>query len=394
MIGGIFLICGTTIGAGMLAMPISTGFGGFFPSIFLLVLLWLTMLCTAFFFLDVNLHVRGEPNLISMAGATLGNRGKMITWFFYLLLLYSLVAAYIAGGAPILADGLASIGISIPSAFVPFTLPLLFGGFIYLGTLGVDYINRILMIGLVFSFAILVSYVPTASDTALLFHSDYPALLLGVSIVVTSFGYHIIIPSLTTYMEHNVKMLRWTILIGSIIPLLIYVAWQYSVLDVLNLQQIRGAWDAGEPATLTLATLFQKPILATIAKSLTFFAVITSFLGVSLSLSDFLIDGFNIKKGWEGRLLAIGLTFIPPLIFVYTYKRGFYLALQYGGAFVTILLIILPVLMAWRLPGKFYRSPLGKISMALVLLIGLALIFVNVIETRGDLQSLLTPYAP
>ena len=213
------------------------------------------------------------------------------------------------------------------------------------------------MIGLGFSFAILIAYVPSPTDKTLLFHTDYPGLLLGVSIVVTSFGYHIIIPSLTTYMEHNVKMLRWTILIGSIIPLLIYIAWQYSVLHVLNLEQIRGAWDAGEPATLALAELFHRPILATIAKSLTFFAIITSFLGVSLSLSDFLIDGFNIKKGWEGRLLAIGLTFIPPLIFVYTYKRGFYLALQYGGAFVTILLIVIPVLMAWRLPGKFYRSP-------------------------------------
>ena len=69
-----------------------------------------------------------------MAGATLGNRGKMITWFFYLLLLYSLVAAYIAGGAPILADGLSSLfGIQIPLSLAPFTLPLLFGGFIYLG---------------------------------------------------------------------------------------------------------------------------------------------------------------------------------------------------------------------------------------------------------------------
>ena len=49
----------------------------------------------------------------------------------------------------------------------------------------------------------------------------------------------------------------------------------------------------------------------------------TSFLGVTLSLSDFLTDGFKIKKSWEGRLMACLLTFIPPLIFVLTYQRGF-----------------------------------------------------------------------
>lgn len=33
LIGGILLVAGTTIGAGMLALPIVTGFAGFWPSI-------------------------------------------------------------------------------------------------------------------------------------------------------------------------------------------------------------------------------------------------------------------------------------------------------------------------------------------------------------------------
>ena len=97
-----------------------------------------------------------------------------------------------------------------------------------------------------------------------------------------------------------------------------------------------------------------------------------------MSLSDFLIDGLKIKKSWEGRLLAIFLTFIPPLIFVFSYERGFLLALEYAGVFVAILLIFLPSVMAWTLHSpKFYRSTPGRI---LLITTGIFSFFVIVID--------------
>jgi tyrosine-specific transport protein len=49
----------------------------------------------------VNLSIKGEPNLISMVGKTLGGKGKVISWILYLLLMYSLLAAYISASAPL-----------------------------------------------------------------------------------------------------------------------------------------------------------------------------------------------------------------------------------------------------------------------------------------------------
>ncbi|HPE84919.1 MAG TPA: aromatic amino acid transport family protein, partial [Chlamydiales bacterium] len=60
-LGGIFLVSGTAIGAGMLALPVMTSVMGFIPSMVLFLVCWICMLITAFFFLDVNLSVRGEP---------------------------------------------------------------------------------------------------------------------------------------------------------------------------------------------------------------------------------------------------------------------------------------------------------------------------------------------
>ena len=101
LVGGILLVSGTAIGAGMLALPVITSFAGFLPSAIALGICWLFMYITAVLLLEVNLSCPGEPNMISMAGRTLGTAGKLVCWVVYLLLLYSLTAAYIAGSAPL-----------------------------------------------------------------------------------------------------------------------------------------------------------------------------------------------------------------------------------------------------------------------------------------------------
>ena len=98
-LGGILLVIGTTIGAGIIGLPVKTGMIGFFPSLFVFIACWLLMLTTAYFFLDVNCSIEGESNLISMAHKTLGRWGEVVSWITYLLLLYSLIAAYIDVGA-------------------------------------------------------------------------------------------------------------------------------------------------------------------------------------------------------------------------------------------------------------------------------------------------------
>lgn len=49
-LGGVFLVAGTAIGAGMLAIPITTAFSGFLPSLALLAVCWGFMLITALLF--------------------------------------------------------------------------------------------------------------------------------------------------------------------------------------------------------------------------------------------------------------------------------------------------------------------------------------------------------
>ncbi|MBM3198453.1 MAG: tyrosine transporter [Chlamydiae bacterium] len=393
-LGGVLLIAGTSIGAGVLVLPVCTAFGGFVPSMVMFAVLFGVMLATAYFLLDVNLSLEGEPNILSMAGKMLGPLGKWISCLLYVLLLYSLLAAYLSACSPLFMQGIAQVlHLHVAPWLAPFFLPLLFGGCICFGVVGIDYLNRLLMIGLVISYFFLVGTVPQHVEVDRLWHADWSASLFAAPVIITSFGYHIIIPTLTTYMQHQAALLRRVILLGSLLPLFVCVLWQWVVMGSVPLPDLISAWVRGVPATEPLAHVLQIEWIALAARFFSFFALVTSFLGVSLSLSDFLTDGLSLKKSWEGRLLAVFLTFLPPLIFLFSCQRAFYVALDYAGAFVAALLGVIPALMALRLKNHpFYRSFLGRSLIFFVVLVSLAVIGIDFLEKMGCFHSLLAKY--
>ena len=85
MLGGILLIAGTSIGGGMLGLPIATAKSGIVHSSLLFVICWILMTFTALLTLEVNICFPKQSNVISMARATLGKGGAFICWTVYLL---------------------------------------------------------------------------------------------------------------------------------------------------------------------------------------------------------------------------------------------------------------------------------------------------------------------
>ena len=135
---------------------------------------------------------------------------------------------------PNLSDFLGPLfSFSIPSWIWPVAIFLFFGLFVYLGTGVADFLNRLMMVGLVIAYVILIGLGSTHISAAMLTHFNWNFLLPSVSVVLTTFGYHIIIPTLTTYLEHDKKLLKRAIFIGSLIPFLVYVIWQCLVMGSL-----------------------------------------------------------------------------------------------------------------------------------------------------------------
>src|SRR5689334_21191804 len=145
LLGSILLVIGTSVGAGMLALPIATAQLGFVGSLILLLVCWFVMTSGAFLLLEVNLWMPLNSNLNTMARATLGPIGQIISWLVFLLLLYSLLCAYIGGGSDLLHNLLAAGGINIPVWAASIIFTLIFGSVVYMGIKSVDYVNRGLM---------------------------------------------------------------------------------------------------------------------------------------------------------------------------------------------------------------------------------------------------------
>lgn len=390
--GGILLVAGTAIGAGMIALPVTSGPGGFIPSLILLIATWVYLTTTAFLFLEATLWHEKDVNIVTIADHTLGLVGKVICWLVYLALLYSLTTAYMGGCGALFISFMKGFGhVNLPSWFGPIPFLILFGLFIYLGTKPTDYINRALILGLVITYATLSTILTPKVQGSYLSHESWKLIWPSLAIMVTSFGFHIIIPSLSYYLGYKKNLLKKTIFFGSLIPLIVYILWEVLIIGVLPQSGPNGLM-ALSKSTDPIVDLIQFVNINThgvvidgVLTFFSYFAILTSYLGVSLSLHDFLADGFKIKKDNKGRFFLIVLTFLPPLFFSIFFPNVFVTALKYGAIFVATLLGIFPAAIVWA--GRYkhkLESPFkvigGKWLLSAVILISLVIIVIDLVD--------------
>lgn len=375
VLGGSLILAGTAIGGGMLALPVITAAGGFFPAIIIFILCWLFMTATGLLLLEVFLWKKEESNLVSMAQMTLGFPGKVVAWLLYLFLFYSLTVAYVSGGGALVSDVFEALKINpLHACISPLIFVLIFAPFVAIGAKAVDGINRLLMVGLIISFLVFVFLGIGHIEPKFLTHFKWPLALLATPVVFTSFGFQGTIPSVASYLDRNPQKVRKAIIIGSSIPLLVYILWEALILGVVPREALVEAREKGLAAVAPLKNVLSVPWLFTVGEFFAFFAIVTSFLGVTLGLLDFLSDGLKVKKNLSGRLLLSLAIFIPPLLFAMVNPSLFLHALHYaGGLGCALLLGLLPILMVWR--GRYglkLKSPYslfgGRITLSLLIL--------------------------
>lgn len=345
---GALLIAGTSIGGGMLALPVLTSLAGFLPSMVVYLLCWLFMTCTGLLFIEIALCMDKGANIISMSQRTLGNAGKAFSWVLYLGLFYCLSVAYIVGCGDLVAQLFKGL---ISEQVAPFLFVLVFMPFVFAGMRVVGRLNIFLMFGLIASFFAFLALGFPFVKTELLAYSDWSMSLFALPIAFAAFSYHGIVPSLVEYMGHDAGRLRKTLFIGTSITFVTYAIWQWLIQGIIPTEGPGGLAEAlaqGQNAVQPLKNFIQVPIVYWVGQYFAFFALVTSFFGVALGLMDFLADGLNIKKTTGGKVLLCALIFVPPLAIAYSHPHIFLTALDYAGGYGCALLLgLLPILMVW-----------------------------------------------
>ena len=394
------MIAGTTIGAGMLALPLKTAAAGFLPSIALFSVCFLFMLYTVFLLLESTLmSPQEDANFISMTGQRLGKMGQLTAWVFFLLLLYSVSAAYMsAGGSLITALLRDQLTPDLPMYVGMWIFAVIFGATVYFGTRMVDHINKFLIIGLSLSFVLLISGMVPSMHLSYVTSGHPSYLWMAVPIAILSFTSHVIVPSIRTYLKSDIKQLKRALVCGMLVPLVFYVCWEFLILSLVPSEGPYGMIAIAQgphpvsALTDTLEDNLGLPFIAAAVGAFSFCALVTSFLAVNLSLKDFLADGLPLPSTKMSHISICLLTVLPPLAYALIFPKGFTFALGYAGVFVAVLYGILPALMVYK--GRYvqklkapYRTPGGKFGLGFVLVGAIFVIVMQVLATLGYLPS-------
>lgn len=383
--GGMLLICGSCIGAGMLALPILTGVAGFFPTLIMFVIAWLFMTVTALLIVEVNSSFEKPVNFITMIGRTLGQTGRFLSWLLYLFLFYALIIAYLSGSGNQFASFSKQLfSKAIPDWFGSFLFVVIFGWVVYFGTKPVDMLNRALMFGKILSFIGLVVLGMDHVISKHLMYIDVKYSFFSLPVLIISFGFHNMIPSLSEYLNGDVKRIKKAILGGSLITFGIYILWEIIALGVLPIQGASGIFESYKKdidAAQAITNFIGFSSFGILAQMLAFFAILTSFLAQTLSLVHFLSDGFHLKKKTNGNFWMCFLALFPPVIFAMLFPQIFFSALNFAGGFCAVILFgVFPALMVWigryrhKIPTS-YKITGGQPLLVLILCFAIFIVF-------------------
>lgn len=379
-LSGILLISCTSIGAGMLALPCATVKNGFLIANLIFILCWIFMTLSSFFILEITFWFKKKTNLLSIVNQILGYKWKLFTSILYTSLLYSLLSAYIF-----------AYNKWLNYTFQNFNFINLINIFIFLFIIifiiidknnAIKKLNYFLSISLFIIFILIVVNCIPFIKTQSLKIINLKKIDYILPLIITSFGSGIIIPTLTNFLKKNTSQLKKTIFIGNSIPLIIYSIWLLTILGIFptnsklslsNLNITNQNFDITFMYFINQIISSNKIFLLIIIFSIT--SILTSIIGVTLSLNDILSDEFNIKKNYT--LIFIFISF-PSIFFSMYYTEYFTNILKFSGILVSILLGILPITMIWVGRYKLKIKSTLKIPGEKILLI-ISYIFFSII---------------
>ncbi|MCH1929211.1 amino acid permease [Shewanella sp. A25] len=383
MLGSIAIVAGTAIGAGMLALPLATAALGMIPAILLLVVIWGISAYTSLLMLEINLRTGVGDNVHAITGQLLGKNGQIIQGASFLSLLFALTAAYLTGGSSLLvlkAKTMFDVALDNQLAVVLFTLVL--GGFAALGVAWVDKASRLLFSLMIVLLVVVVLFLlPEVSisnmATSALADSMTNSWMAAIPVVFTSFGFHVCIATLVRYLDGDTVSLRKVLLIGSTIPLACYIFWLLVTLGTVGGSQISG-FEGSLPALIS--ALQEIAHIEWISKCISLFAdlaLVTSFLGVTLSLYDFVAELTRAKNTLAGRVQTWLITFVPPLLCALYIPEGFVAVLGFAAVPLVVMIIFLPIAMALRqrqVTSQGYQVAGGGLALGIAGLLGAVII--------------------
>jgi tyrosine-specific transport protein len=394
LIGTTLLVAGTTIGAGMLALPLSIAFLGPVWGLVALVSFWIFMVYASFATLEASLQVKQALPISVLARKTLGVWAERFLMGVFLLLFWTLLAAYFTGTSSLMGSLFSQLDWGILEAERIAGVGIIMGMLLLLKTQWIDAINRIwvLAMGLAFITMIFI-LLPFCNGLALgpcstATPENFGTWALALPIFFAAFGFHGSIHSLAQYANLDVKLLKKAFFLGSGIAFVVYALWITVSLSALanngiGLEAIIAMGSDIGVFISHLQGVTQSPILAYSTWAFSFLAILTSALGVGLGLKDMFVQklmpmiGSDFNRNFTAMILTIAL----PIGVAIVYPNAFIASIRFAAVCLSLIAAIFPALILWRFrkqsERRFVSFKGGAFGLMLLLIGGLSIIFLE-----------------
>jgi tyrosine-specific transport protein len=331
------------IGAGILGIPYVVAKAGFITGLINILVLGVVFLFIHLYLGEVVLRTKGKHQLTSYAEKYTGKIGKYFMFISMVVGIYGAIVAYIMGGGEALASitGLDSLLCSV----------IFFGILSWLVYVGLKAIEEseafamplvLIIVVLIFAFAV------TKLNPAYLSEFNFSRLLVPYGVVLFAFIGTSAIPEMGEELAKYKKDMKKAIIIGSSIPIIVYLLFALSVVGVLG----KATHEIG---ALGLAAILGEK-MAFIGAIFALLTMSTSFLVLGLALKELFWYDYGLRKNTSWLLAC----FVPFLLFLLIKTRNlasFTKILDFAGVITGVIIGVLIVLMVMNAKKKGERKP-------------------------------------
>jgi tyrosine-specific transport protein len=363
-------LVGSIIGAGILGLPHVIAKAGFLTGLVDILLIGFLFLLINLYLGEVTLRTKGTHQLAFYADKYLGHNGKRIMFISTIIGIYGALVAYIIGQGAAVAS-IFGINDFLGSALMFILLSFL----VYVG-LGAIEKAESFIVPLVLGITLIVSLFAFGKvEHSNLDKFDYTNLLVPYGVIFFAFIGTSSIPSIKEELEKDKKSLKKAIMIGSLIPIFVYILFVFAMVGV-------SGTDVSEIASLSFGDVLGKDF-AFLGGIFAMLTMTTSFLALGIALKNIFGEdyGMSNNKSW---FLAC---FVPFLIFSLLKLAdlaSFEYVLDLTGVITGVITAVLIILMAYFAKVEGNRKP----EYSIFINKGVAIVLISLIVLGGLLKLL------
>ncbi|OYT32313.1 hypothetical protein B6U93_02295 [Candidatus Woesearchaeota archaeon ex4484_78] len=306
----VFTLTGSVIGAGVLGIPFVVVRSGFWTGVLVILFIGLVVALINLLVGEVSLRTRKTHQLVGYAEKYVGRFGKWVMVGAMVVSCYGALVAYTLGVSESLFSVFGLSRLVWAVVFYVFMMLVLFGGIKRLA--GSELFLEIAKFAL-FALIVFLAFSSSRFSWANLRGFYLPNFFLPFGVVLFAFLGFAAIPELRDLLKKNLKLLKSSVVVGSLVPILVYVLFAAAVVGISGFLTTEVAFTNFDAWVLVLVV----PVVLISVGVHSFVRVLDVSGAVAGSVMGVLVVFMHYRARFLGNRKPEFVVHLPKLVYVF-----------------------------------------------------------------------------